>query len=383
MELDDLQKNWDQLGKKDAFWAILTGNAGAAREWDLSQFFAEGVGEIDSRLKRLDELGIAIERRNALDFGCGVGRLTQALARVFDRAVGIDIAPSMIEKARALNAAGERCQYILNDRDDLTRLEDDTFDFVYSNITLQHMEPRYSTRYIREFVRVSRPGGAIVFQVPSAPRPGPPPQRTSDDRSLPKSARQARIEPEVTALRCAPATRFPLVALVTNTGDQTWPARGGANYHRQVNVGTHWLDARRKMIKLDDVRAELPRDIAPNTSCEFGFWLTSPDAPGQYFVEIDVVQENVSWFAKNGSPTALIEITVDASLPPGRVEGLPAKMEMYGVHRNEVEALLRDAGAEVIAVDDDDSPGPEWISYRYYARKQQAATGDRKNEEDA
>lgn len=369
MELDDLKKNWDQLGKKDAFWAILTGSAGAARDWDLRQFFAEGVGEIDARLKRLDELGIIIERGNALDFGCGVGRLTQALARAFDHATGVDIAPSMIEKAQTLNAAGERCRYVLNDRDDLTRFADDTFDFVYSNITLQHMEQRYSTRYIGEFVRVARPGGAIVFQVPSAPRPGPAPQRTSDDRSLPKSARRARIEPEVSALRCAPSTRFPVVALVTNTGDRMWPARGGPGYDRQVNVGNHWLDARRKVVKFDDVRAELPRDMAPGTNCELGFWLTSPDTPGQYFVEIDLVQEYVSWFAKNGSPTALIEITVDASLPPGRVEGLPAKMEMYGVPRPEVEMLLRDAGAELIAVDDDDSPGPEWISYRYYARK--------------
>jgi SAM-dependent methyltransferase len=369
MELDDLKKNWDQLGKKDAFWAILTGSAGAARDWDLGKFFAEGVGEIEARLKRLGELGIVIERGNALDFGCGVGRLTQALARAFDHATGVDIAPSMIEKAEALNAMGERCRYVLNERDDLTQFADGTFDFVYSNITLQHMEPRYSTRYIGELVRVARPGGAIVFQVPSTPRPGPAPQQTADDRTLPKSARQARIEPEVSALRCAPATRFPVVALVTNTGNRMWPARGGPGYDRQVHVGNHWLDARRKVLKLDDVRAELPRDIAPGSSCEFGFWFTSPDTPGQYFVEIDLVQEYVSWFGKNGSPTALIEITVDASLPPGRVEGLPAKMEMYGVPRDEVETLLRDAGAELVAVDDDDSPGPEWISYRYYARK--------------
>ena len=43
---------------------------------------------------------------------------------------------------------------------------DQHFDFIYSHITLQHIEPKLSARYIREFVRVLAPGGVLIFQLP-------------------------------------------------------------------------------------------------------------------------------------------------------------------------------------------------------------------------
>jgi SAM-dependent methyltransferase len=43
-------------------------------------------------------------------------------------------------------------------------------DFIYSNITLQHVVPQLASRYIQEFFRVARPGAHIVFQLPSRPR---------------------------------------------------------------------------------------------------------------------------------------------------------------------------------------------------------------------
>src|SRR4051812_46865197 len=88
----------------------------------------------------------------ALDFGCGVGRLTQALARHFTHVTGIDISEQMLDLARQYNRHGERVEYALNTRPDLSQWPDHTFDFVYSIITLQHMEPVYARRYIAEFV---------------------------------------------------------------------------------------------------------------------------------------------------------------------------------------------------------------------------------------
>jgi ubiquinone/menaquinone biosynthesis C-methylase UbiE len=80
--------------------------------------------------------------------------------------IGVDIAPSMVAQARALDREGQ-CQFIVNERADLSLFPDQGFDFIYSNIVLQHMRPVYSTGYIREFCRVLTPGGVAVFQVPS------------------------------------------------------------------------------------------------------------------------------------------------------------------------------------------------------------------------
>jgi trans-aconitate methyltransferase len=44
------------------------------------------------------------------------------------------------------------------------------FDFIYSNITLQHIPPRYSKRYIGRLLHLLRPGGLLVFQLPAETR---------------------------------------------------------------------------------------------------------------------------------------------------------------------------------------------------------------------
>jgi ubiquinone/menaquinone biosynthesis C-methylase UbiE len=106
-------------------------------------------------------------KKTALDFGCGVGRVTQALATHFEHVRGVDISPAMIQHARNYNRRGDRCEYMLNETSDLRGFPGDTFDFIYSSITLQHMPARFARRYIAEFLRVLHPAGLLVFQLPS------------------------------------------------------------------------------------------------------------------------------------------------------------------------------------------------------------------------
>jgi len=62
---------------------------------------------------------------------------------------------------------GPSCKFLLNQSDSLSLFQDDFFDFVYSNIVLQHQStPEIAKSYIREFVRLIKPGGTIVFQMP-------------------------------------------------------------------------------------------------------------------------------------------------------------------------------------------------------------------------
>jgi SAM-dependent methyltransferase len=183
MKLSELQRNWDVLGKEDPFWAIITWQDKRGNRWDPAEFFASGREEIAEVMEYLAGLKLESPRRRALDFGCGVGRLTRALASYFAKVTGIDIAPSMIARAQALNVE-ERCEFILNDRADLSIFGDSTFDFVYSNLVLQHMRPEYSTAYIREFCRVLVPGGVAIFQLPSKGRP-PERHRSWKDRVRP------------------------------------------------------------------------------------------------------------------------------------------------------------------------------------------------------
>ena len=169
MDIKELQKNWDNFGKTNPLWSILTLPSKMITNWQLDDFFETGIREIDAAIKYVESLGINIQRRKALDFGCGIGRLTQPLCKYFDEVCGVDIAPSMIELAKKYNRYGGKCRYYLNDTNNLQLFADKNFNFIYSNITLLHMEPRYFKNYIKEFLRILAPDGLLIFQLPSDP----------------------------------------------------------------------------------------------------------------------------------------------------------------------------------------------------------------------
>ncbi|MBI3886894.1 MAG: class I SAM-dependent methyltransferase [Opitutae bacterium] len=167
MKLHQTRRHWDRLADTDALWAVLTTPDKKGNRWPIDEFFATGRTTVDAELAGVRALCPDLESGAALDFGCGVGRLTQGLAPHFARVVGIDLSEKMLARAREHNRHGDRVRYLHNPHPDLRLLADNQFDFVYSLITLQHMEPEYAKAYIAEFVRVAAPGGAILFQVPS------------------------------------------------------------------------------------------------------------------------------------------------------------------------------------------------------------------------
>jgi SAM-dependent methyltransferase len=174
-------------------WAILTAPGRDGNRWDPEQFFRSGIDEVAALMAYVASLGVELPRRRALDFGCGIGRLTRALARHFDEAWGVDISPSMIRQAREWSR-GEACRFVLNETDDLRQLPGAHFDLVYSNIVLQHVPPRHARRYLRELVRVLSPGGLLVFQLPAGPAaagPAPAGLKARVKRLLPAPLRTA------------------------------------------------------------------------------------------------------------------------------------------------------------------------------------------------
>lgn len=161
------EREWDDLAGRDALWAIASSREPGT--WSDDEFLASGQAEVEGILAGLagqDLLPPAMG--SALDFGCGVGRLTRALGSRFEQAVGVDISAAMIDRARRLNADRPSCRFVHNTAPDLAVFEDGQFDFVLSLIALQHISSRDAIRsYVAEFARVTRPGGMIVFQLPS------------------------------------------------------------------------------------------------------------------------------------------------------------------------------------------------------------------------
>ena len=105
--LTTLRNDWDSLAEEDALHAILTDETKAKGRWNIAEFMATGDLEIEKVMQYLTRLGfIPNWNGTALDFGCGVGRLTQALGRHFASCVGVDISKRMVEKAKSMNIVG-------------------------------------------------------------------------------------------------------------------------------------------------------------------------------------------------------------------------------------------------------------------------------------
>jgi SAM-dependent methyltransferase len=367
MWLEQAKLDWERLGEADPMWAILSDPDLTGNRWDRETFFNTGLEEVGHNLRYVTSLGLDIPRDRCLDFGCGVGRLTQALCDYFDRCDGVDIAASMVEGARNFNRHGIRCHYHVNTTGDLRLFEEAQFTFVLSIITLQYIEPVYSKRYLAECMRVLKPGGLAVFQLPTAVRkPGAGP--------LPTGAHRAVIRAADVPARMAAGEPIEVAVEVRNASQFEWPKAD------RLRVGNHWC-TRRGVVVLDDGRAPLARPLPPGEEATVRLRITPPPTSGSYELQFDLVEESITWFAAQGSEPARVPVRVQsgetASGKLFRKLGLRATnatgdhslpvAEMHCVPEEDVRAVVAGAGGDVLDVSPYNVTAPIYESLRYVA----------------
>ena len=379
---------WDRHAQKDPMWAVLSDPAKKGRKWDLQEFMRNGEREIALLWHQLAQLQLVPGHHTALDFGCGIGRLAQALARRFDLVVGVDISPSMVAVARNIDRYPSIVDYMCNPHPDLRDLHSRSSDFIYSNIVLQHVVPQLSIGYLNEFFRLLKPGGVLVFQLPSHQEP----QAEPTTRPMPDGAYRARLE--LTAGLPSTVTGDLIATLrLTNTSPHEWRQRDFGS----IRVGNHWFDATgRFMVVQDDGRAALPQILKPGESCDIALPMVAPSTPGSYQGEIDVVHEGVTWFRDKGSPAVRFGIVVPpgggiaAGRPTSTIDELPVPeyrddliamlddesrtteetgpFPMHGVPREHVKQIIDKHGGTLVHMEDGLRAGVEWVDYRYFVR---------------
>jgi ubiquinone/menaquinone biosynthesis C-methylase UbiE len=105
-----------------------------------------------------------------LEIGCGAGRMTLPLSRIFGHVDAVDISPEMIASARASLRDHPNVGFHVNNGADLSMFPRKRFDFALSAIVFQHIPKRALVEnYIRETWRVLRPGSLFKFQVQGYP----------------------------------------------------------------------------------------------------------------------------------------------------------------------------------------------------------------------
>jgi SAM-dependent methyltransferase len=168
MDIRKLQKNWEGLAAKDPMWAVLTNPMKKSKKWDAATFYESGEYEVEMLLALLGKCWLTLpDTHLAVDFGCGLGRLSRGLAARFDRVLGIDISTVMTELAKEYNKNFTNIGFVAHAKPDLSLMADNKVSFLLSIITLQHIPDPFAIEYVGEFLRVLKKGGLAIFQIPS------------------------------------------------------------------------------------------------------------------------------------------------------------------------------------------------------------------------
>ena len=162
---------WRRFGEREPYWSVLTRDDYLCQniEKNLDAFYASGEDAVVDTLaclarNQIDVAGI----RRAIDYGCGVGRLTLPLAERFPTVTGIDVSERHIAHARryAADRQIENVDFIqlteLKQLDSLTGI-----DFILSFLVLQHNPPPAIAFILRKLLKALNPGGCILFEVPT------------------------------------------------------------------------------------------------------------------------------------------------------------------------------------------------------------------------
>lgn len=162
-------ETWRRFGVEDPYYGVLTlerfrrGNLSDAHR---AEFFQTGERHIEEALVQSQRaFGDGLPMGHALDFGCGVGRLTIPLAQRFEEVTAVDISPAMIEEARSncLERRIENVTFVLSD-DELSKLEG-AYDFINAYIVFEHIEVDRGLRLIERLLALLGPGGVAAIDV--------------------------------------------------------------------------------------------------------------------------------------------------------------------------------------------------------------------------
>jgi len=107
----------------------------------------------------------------ALDLGCGVGRVAKYLAPFVWELHGIDVSEQMVQYAKNNCQKLSNVHFKVNNGMDLRLYPDNTFDFVYSLLMLQHLKKEDALNYIVEVYRVLKKDGRALLQFPNRSSP--------------------------------------------------------------------------------------------------------------------------------------------------------------------------------------------------------------------
>jgi ubiquinone/menaquinone biosynthesis C-methylase UbiE len=162
---EKMRIDWDERARENARYYVNTDRD----QWEDEEFFQSGEDTV--RAEILTDMtnicqGKDPSRMKVLEIGCGAGRVTRALAKLFGEVYAVDVSGEMVEQAQRALRTFPNAHVFQNNGRDLSVLGNLEVDFAFSCIVFQHIPSKPVIEgYVREVNRLLRPGGLFKFQV--------------------------------------------------------------------------------------------------------------------------------------------------------------------------------------------------------------------------
>ncbi len=168
---------WDARAAEDPYYFV--DNRLAYGDPDTDEFWRDGERLVD---EILGVLGLELRPSDELvEIGCGIGRMTRALAARCGSVRALDVSPRMLELARAHNPELANVEWLLGDGTTLAPIADRSADACFSHVVFQHLpDPAIALGYVARDRPRSAPrglGGVPGIELardPPSPVPGRP-----------------------------------------------------------------------------------------------------------------------------------------------------------------------------------------------------------------
>ncbi len=163
-------RSWQQIGETDPYFGVVTDEANRSAGVDqaaidlLYRSGEEYVRQIRDVVTQ--ELGDELSLETALDFGCGVGRVTFPLADWIGSTVGVDVSPGMLDQARsrAQRHPDLDVRFVLSGEAELSSLR--RFDLVHSFVVFQHIPPARGQVLVKALLGLVEEDGIAILHFP-------------------------------------------------------------------------------------------------------------------------------------------------------------------------------------------------------------------------